>query len=113
MNRTSGLSREENKRRKRERAEARNNLYRLMKPLQENYMRLEKDLEAVFEAQGRVEALLADSTIYVDSGRATELLKEFHLLQGRGEDLLEKLAKAEAALVPYEAQKTELDDSEG
>ena len=111
--RTTGLSREDLKRQKRERAEARNKLYRTMKPLQEAYARLEADLNAVFETQSATEALLADPQVYADSARATDLLKEFHNLQQKGDLLLEKLAEAEAALAPYEAQKAALLDPDG
>ncbi len=106
--RTQGLTRDEMKRIKRERAEARNTLYRKMKPLQEAYAALERELEAVLEEQGGVEALLADPEVYADSARATELLRDFHTLQSKGDALLEKLEKAEAALAPFEAEKAAL-----
>lgn len=108
--RVSGLTREDLKRRKREQAEARKILYKTMKPLQERYAALEAELEGVFAEQAEAEALLADPEVYADSARATQLLKDFHTLQGRSEDLLEKLAAAEAALAPFEAQKAALQD---
>jgi ATP-binding cassette subfamily F protein 3 len=108
--RTSGLSREDVKRKKREQAEARKALYKTMKPLQEAYAKLESEMDAVFAAQAETEKLLADPDVYADSARATELLKQFHSLQKQGEDLLEKLAAAEAALAPYEAQKSALEE---
>lgn len=108
--RVSGLTREDVKRQKRERAEARKALYQAMKPLQESYDRLEKELEDVFAEQGRTEALLADPEVYADSARTTSLLKEFHALQSKSEKLLEKLAEAEAALAPFESGKAALLD---
>ena len=111
--RTTGLSREELKRQKRERAEARNKLYREMKPFQDAYAALEAELAATLEAQSQTEALLADPQVYADSARATELLKEFSNLQRKGDVLLEKLAGAEAALAPYEARKAALQDPDG
>ena len=111
--RVTGLSREDLKRQKRERAEARNKLYRTMKPFQETYDRLERELGTVLEAQGKTEALLADPAVYADSARATELLKEFSELQQKGDLLLEKLAEAEEALAPFEAQKAALLDGDG
>ena len=113
--RITGLSREDLKKRKREQAEARKALYRTMKPLQDAYEALEAELEAVFAAQGKTEAMLADPEVYADSSKATELLKDFHALQKKSEDLLEKLASAEAALAPFEAQKAALleGDEEG
>jgi ATP-binding cassette subfamily F protein 3 len=110
--RTSGLSREDMKRLKREQAEARRALSKEMKPLQEAYAALEKDLEAALEAQSAVEAQLADPEIYNDSAKATELLKNFHSLQSRSEALLEKLDQAEQALAPYEERKAALADEE-
>ncbi|MCV5949670.1 hypothetical protein OFN94_33180, partial [Escherichia coli] len=89
----------------RERAEARKALYKRMKPLQDEYARLEKELEAVFARQTEAEALLADPEVYADSGRATQLLKDFHSLQQEGERLLEALAKKEEELAPFEEQK--------
>ena len=112
IKRTTGLSREDIKRQKRERAETRNALYRTMRPLQDAYAALEKELGIVLETQSATEALLADPDVYADSGRATELLKEFHALQHKGDTLLEKLAEAEEALAPYEAQKAALLDDE-
>lgn len=83
-----------------------------MKPLQDAYANLEKELETVLTRQGETEALLADQEVYADSAKATELLKEFHQLQSRAETLLEKLAEAEEALVPFEAKKALLLDGE-
>ena len=110
--RLSGLTREDVKRRKREQAEKRKALYKAMKPLQERYAALEVELEAVFAGQAEAEALLADPGVYADAARATILLKDFHSLQTRGEELLEEMAVAEAELAPYEAQKAALQDDE-
>ncbi|MDL2267547.1 ATP-binding cassette domain-containing protein [Desulfovibrio sp. OttesenSCG-928-G15] len=106
--RTSGLSREDVKRRKREQAEARKALYKAMKPLQERYDELEARLQEVFTRQTETEALLADPEVYANSAKTTELLKEFHTLTEQSERLLEDLAQAEEALAPYEAQKAAL-----
>lgn len=111
--RTTGLSREDVRRKKRERAEARKALSRTMKPLQDRYAALESEWEDALARQAETEALLADQTVYNDSGRATELLKEFHQLQSRAETLLERLAGAEEELAPYEAQKALLADNDG
>lgn len=111
--RTTGLSREDIRRKKREQAEARKTLSRTMKPLQDRYAALESELEGVLARQTETEALLADQEVYNDSARATDLLKEFHQLQSRAETLLEQLAEAEEALAPYEAQRIALLDGEG
>ncbi|MDL2216622.1 ABC-F family ATP-binding cassette domain-containing protein [Desulfovibrio sp. OttesenSCG-928-M14] len=99
--RISGLSREDLKQRKRERAEARRSLYKEIKPLQDRYAALETELEALLGRQATVESLLADPTVYADSGQATDLLKEFHSLQTQAERCLEGLAEVEAALAKY------------
>ena len=108
--RISGLTREDMKRRKREQAEVRKALYKSMKPLQDRYAALEAELEAVFVRQSEAEALLADPAVYADSARATQLLKDFHVLQTQSEELLEKMAGVETELAPYEAQKAALQD---
>ncbi|MDL2307745.1 ABC-F family ATP-binding cassette domain-containing protein, partial [Desulfovibrio sp. OttesenSCG-928-C06] len=89
----SSFSREEQKRIKREQAELRNRLYKEQKPLQDKYDKAEAELERLLERQGEVEALLASPEVYADSARATELLKEFHQLQAKGEELMEKLSE--------------------
>ena len=101
-------SREEQKRLKREQAELRNELYKKQKPLQDAYAKLEKDLESLLERQGEVEKLLASPEVYADSARATELLKEFHLLQEKGESMMEKMGELEAALSEIETSKQAL-----
>ncbi len=110
--RTTGLSREDQKRLKRERAEARNKLSREMRPLKERYEALEAELGGILAKQGEVEALLADPDVYADGARATELLKEFHALQAKGDSLFEKLAGAEAELAVYEERKAALGEEE-
>ncbi|MDR2161669.1 MAG: ABC-F family ATP-binding cassette domain-containing protein [Desulfovibrio sp.] len=94
----SGISREDLRRQKRCRAEARKALHRERKPLQEAYARLESDLEATLAQLAGTETLLADPGVYAESARTTLLLKDFHSLQARSEDLLERLARTEAAL---------------
>ena len=110
VQRTTGLSREEQKKLKRERAEARNKLHREMKPLQEEYTRTEKAMEEALAEQTRTEQALADPEIYGQSDQATALLKRYHELQEQGEGLLEKLAEMEEKLAPYEAQRLALLD---
>jgi ATP-binding cassette subfamily F protein 3 len=101
-NTPSGLLRGDPKQRKRDRAEARKALYREMKPLQDSYTLLEKELETVLAEQTETEALLADPAVYADSARATRLLAAFRALQNRGESLLESLARTEAALQAFQ-----------
>ncbi|MDR2050287.1 MAG: ABC-F family ATP-binding cassette domain-containing protein [Deltaproteobacteria bacterium] len=102
------LSREEQKRLKREQADLRNRLYKEQKPLQDAYSRKEKALESLLARQGEVEALLASPEVYADSGRTTELLKEFHRLRAEAENLMEELAKLEKELSCLEGRRTAL-----
>ena len=111
--RTSGLSREDVRRLKREQAEARNKLHREMKPLQEKYAKLEKELEKNLEELAQTETLLADPDVYGDGGKATELLKNYHTQQAESERILEKMGDLEEALVPYETQRLALQGEEG
>ncbi len=111
--RTSGLSREDVRRLKREQAEARNKLHREMKPLQEKYVKLEKELEKNLEELAQTEALLADPEVYGDGGKATELLKSYHTQQAESERILEKMGELEEALVPYETQRLALQGEDG
>lgn len=106
----SSLSREEQKRLKREQAELRNALYKEMKPLQDRYAALEKELEKVLGELGTSEALLADPDVYADSARTTELLKGFHALQARSETIMEDMAGLEARLAEFEERRAAADD---
>jgi len=108
--RAGGLSREEQKRIKRQQAELRNAIYKELKPKQEAYTKLEKEFETALEEQGEVEALLADPAVYADSGKASDLLKRFHALQAKGETLMEKMAELEAVISELEARKAVLVD---
>lgn len=104
----AAMSREEQKRLKREQAELRNQLYKEQKPLQESFTKKEKELEAMLERQGEVESLLANPDAYADSVQATALLKEFHQLQSSSETLMEELAGLEAQLADIESHKAAL-----
>ena len=105
----NGLSRDEQKRIKREQAELRNRLYKEQKPLQELFAKTEKELEDMLARSALVEAILADPAVYADSAKTTGFLKEFHQLQARSEELMEQLANIEAKLTELEARKQVLD----
>lgn len=92
------LSREEQKRIKREQAEQRNQLSRTLKPLQEQYEKLEKQMEATLQKQTEIEELLATQEIYADGQRASQLLKDFHAVQIQAEQELETLSELEAQI---------------
>ena len=94
----SALSREEQKRLKREQAARRNALHKELKPLQERYAALEKDLAAVLEEQSAVEAQLADPQVYADHNRSNELLRAFDAHKQRSKQLLEEMTALEESL---------------
>ena len=104
----ANLSREEQKRLKREQAEQRNALYKKMRPKQEAYAKLETQLEALLTEQSDVEAALADPEVYADGNKTTELLKKFSQLKESSEQALEKLGELEAELAELEAQRAAL-----
>ncbi len=58
------------KERKRQEAEARNERYRKLKPLQDRLAKVERDLEAVMREKQNVETRLADSSLYQDDRKA-------------------------------------------
>ncbi|MDR1947730.1 MAG: ATP-binding cassette domain-containing protein [Desulfovibrio sp.] len=96
--RLSGLSREEQKQRKRDAAEVRKTLARKLKPLHDRHALLERELEDTLARQGETERLLALPEVCADSARTTELLKAYYALQNDAEKLLERLAASEAAI---------------
>lgn len=106
--RAGGLSREEQKRIKRQQAELRNAIYKELKPKQEAYTKLEQQFETSLAQQGEVEALLADPDVYADSAKASDLLKRFHALQAEGETLMEKMGELEAEINALETKKAAL-----
>ena len=105
---STGLSRDDLKKLKREQAEQRNALYKLLKPLQAKYEKQEKVLEEVLARHDEVEQLLADPAVYADGAKAAELLKEFHALQARSEVELEALGELEAQIAELEAKRAAL-----
>ncbi len=110
----TGRSREDMKKIKREQAEQRNAIYKLLKPLQAEYAKKEKALEAVLARHDEVEALLADPDVYADGTRVGGLLKEFHELEEKSERGLEELGALEAEIADLEKQRAALSlDGEG
>ena len=89
------LSRDEQKRVKREQADKRNALHKELKPLLSRYEALETELAAVLEEQGTVEAQLADPDVYADHARSSELLKTFEACKQRSEAILEEMTVLE------------------
>ena len=89
------LSRDEQKRIKREQADKRNALHKELKPLLSRYEALESELAGVLEEQGTVEAQLADPDVYADHARSSELLKTFEACKQRSEAILEEMTVLE------------------
>lgn len=85
------LSREEQKKLKREQASQRNALYKKIKPLQDRYTELEARLEELLAKQGQVENDLADPEIYADHTRSGPLLTEFEKCKNESEKIMEEL----------------------
>ncbi len=99
---SAALSREDQKRLKREQAEQRNLLYKRLKPLQDEYAALEQALEQALAEQAALEQTLADPQVYADSTKTTALLKDFHSTQAKAEALMEKLAELEMRIAELE-----------
>ena len=108
----SGLSREELRKLKRERAEQRNALSREFKPVQEAYARKEKELEDTAVEHEAVQGQLADPGVYEDSGRAVDLTKSFHALEERMNELMNEMEGLEQELQVFEARKAALAEPE-
>ncbi|KAF1076098.1 putative ABC transporter ATP-binding protein YheS [Halodesulfovibrio sp. MK-HDV] len=62
-----GLSREEQKRLKREQAELRNRIYKELKPKQKTYEKMEENLMTLLEEQSELETKMADSEFFANS----------------------------------------------
>jgi ATP-binding cassette subfamily F protein 3 len=98
------LSREEQKRLKREQAEKRNALHKELKPLQARYETLEAELARVMDEQGAAETQLADPAVYADHARSGELLRTFEDCKRRSEELLEEMTALEARMEAVRAK---------
>ncbi|WP_297670471.1 ABC-F family ATP-binding cassette domain-containing protein [uncultured Desulfovibrio sp.] len=98
------LSREEQKRLKREQAEKRNALHKELKPLQARYETLEAELARVMDEQGAAETQLADPAVYADHVRSGELLRTFEDCKRRSEELLEEMTALEARMEAVRAK---------
>lgn len=104
----ASLSRAEQKELKRKQAEARNVIYRELKPKKAAYTKLEEEFEALLEEQGDVEQELADPSVYADVPRSTDLMKRFKELQDLSEKKMVELEELEAEIQELEARREEL-----
>ena len=101
------LSREEQKRLRREQAEKRNALHKKLKPLESGYAALEGELSRVLDEQGAVETQLADPQVYADHSRSGELLRRFEECRRRGEDILEEMTGLEEKMAEIRSKWAE------
>ncbi|MDR2695941.1 MAG: ABC-F family ATP-binding cassette domain-containing protein [Deltaproteobacteria bacterium] len=102
--RQAALSARDGQRRaRREEAARRNELSRKTRPMQEEYVRLEQELEALFTEQHDVEGKLADPDIYADASRANDLLRRFAGMKEQGERIVARMSALEAELARVSA----------
>lgn len=92
------LSRDEQKRSKREQAEKRNKLHKLLKPLQSRYDACESELNELLNRQQETEQALADPDIYADASRSSGLLADFNECRQKTDSLLEEMERLEAEM---------------
>ncbi|NCC23890.1 MAG: ABC-F family ATP-binding cassette domain-containing protein [Deltaproteobacteria bacterium] len=90
---------------RRKEAEERNRMYRLLRPKQEEFRRLEAELEAVLEEHGRLERVLADPATYGDSGQLEEMTRAYRDMEARSEELMTRLAYIELDIQEIESFK--------
>ncbi|MDR2696038.1 MAG: ATP-binding cassette domain-containing protein, partial [Deltaproteobacteria bacterium] len=88
----------EQRRIKRDEAEKRNELFRKIRPVQAEYARLERELEALFIEQHEVEGKLADPEIYADASRSNGLLRRFAEMKDASERIVARMSALEAEL---------------
>ena len=98
------LSRDEQKRLKREQADRRNALHKELKPMLGRYEALEAELAEVLDQQGTVEGQLADPDVYADHARSGELLKNFESCKQRSEAILEEMTGLEENMAAARAK---------
>lgn len=95
---SASASREEQKKLKRQQAEQRNALHRLLKPLQENYNRLEKELDETLALQSSIEKDLADPEIYADREKSSRLLESYEESKIKIEKIIAEMTDLESSI---------------
>ncbi len=101
------LSREEQKRLRREQAEARNALHKKLKPLRTKYARLEEELNAAMNEEQETETRLADPGTYADRELSAKLLARYEELKARSESLLNRLDELETQIAAMEKAESD------
>ena len=91
-------------------AEKRNELYRRLKPLKEEYVQLEKLLEENLRQQEELENKLADPITYSNAEQAKALNIEYAKLQDQGEELMARLEALEQEIGRLEEEKRRLNE---
>ena len=92
------MSRDELKRLKRQEAEARNAMHKKLKPLKDQYAKLEARLNDVMTAESDAEQKLADPATYAKNDEYTALLNSYNSLKSECEDLMDKMAQLETQI---------------
>ena len=92
------MSRDELKRLKRQEAEARNAMHKKLKPLRDQYAKLEARLNDVMTAGSDAEQKLADPATYAKNDEYTALLNSYNSLKSECEDLMDKMAQLETQI---------------
>ncbi len=105
---SQNISREDLKKIKRAQADERNKIYKKLKPLQDAYAKKEQEFEKIAQRQQEIENLLADTQTFEDSAKATELLKEFHMVEQSAENIMEELSEIENKINILETRRAEL-----
>lgn len=99
------LSKKDEKELKRRQAEVRNRIYKLVKPKQDAYARLEAELETILTEQAELEAVMADPASYADAKRFSELSKRYNELTESSERLFVKMDALEKEIQAFEMEK--------
>jgi len=107
---SENVSKEDLKRIKREQAEQRNTLHKLIKPKQTAYAKLEESLINLLDEQSVVEKSLADPDVYADTAQTSALLGRFSKLKENVEKIMEDMAGLEESLAELEVQQSKLAD---
>lgn len=102
-------SREEQKKLKRLQAEQRNSLHRLLKPLQENYERLEKELDEKLSLQAALEKELADPQSYADKEKFTSLMETYNNCKARAEKIMDEMSILESDINEHKSAAAQME----
>ena len=100
----TNLSREEQRRLRREQAEARNALHKKLKPLKERYAKKEAELERAMAEEQETETALADPETYANKELSGKLLNRYQELKSLVERLMYELETIEQEMGALEAQ---------